>query len=196
MSQMRKLSLKERRFVKNYIQTGNLTEATIRSYDTKNRKNANAMGPMIIRRPAVKAYLQELLDEQGLSDEKIAGKLKKIIDAGTRRVPLKETTAQTALDALKFTAKLKDIIPSQKIEQKVDQKTATLNLNLTGKSEEELQITLDTLVREINSFRKKFFPKQEPAELKEPPKQVCRDIQVCRDSIEQSELPVIEQNVN
>jgi hypothetical protein len=158
---MSQIKLKERRFVKKYLETGNLGKAAEGVFNI-NPKYQSSYGSTVIRRPRVKAYLEELLDEYGLSDEKIARKIKKIVDAGTRRKPLRETSAQTALEALKFTAKLKDIVPSTKVEQK----TATLNLDLSAKNDEELQEALNTLSQEIKSFQKKFLKKEKPEESK------------------------------
>ncbi len=149
---MRKPSLKNKRFVKKFLETGNQTEAYVQVYGTKDRKMAGAMATHMMKRPVVQNYLQELLDEHGLSDDKIAHRLSKIVNAGTRRAALRDTTPQTALEAIKFAAKLKDIVPAQRVEQK----TATLNLDLNSKSEEELQQTLSHLSDEIASFRKKF----------------------------------------
>jgi len=152
---VRKPTLKQKKFIKKYLETGNQTEAVVSAYDVKSRTNAGAMGSQIMSRPHIQRYLNDLLDEQGLSDDRIAHKLRKIVDAGTRRTALKDTTPQTALEAIKFTAKLKDLMPSKKIEQQ----TAVLNLNLTNKTTEELQTSLDTLAKEINSFQKKFKTK-------------------------------------
>lgn len=93
--------------------------------------------------------MRTLLDLQGLTDEDISAGLKKIKDAGTTPEALAQATPRDAMAAIKFAAELKDLMPAKKIESK----TATMNINLEGKTETELNDTLNNLTKEIREFQ-------------------------------------------
>lgn len=58
------LTLKQRKWIKEYIKTGNATEAASRVYDCKDRNVANAIGAENL----AKLSMPELMEEMGLSD--------------------------------------------------------------------------------------------------------------------------------
>lgn len=64
-------TIKEKKFVKEYIKTGNATEAAMRTYDVKDRKNANALGTETL----AKLSISDLMDNKGLTDDKLLDKL-------------------------------------------------------------------------------------------------------------------------
>lgn len=59
-----KLTLKQRKWIKEYIATGNATEAAMRVYDCKNRNVANFIGSENMS----KLPIAELMEEMGLTD--------------------------------------------------------------------------------------------------------------------------------
>ena len=61
---MKSLTIKQRRWVKEYIITGNATEAAARVYDVKDRNSANAIGSENL----AKLSFPDLMEEMGLSD--------------------------------------------------------------------------------------------------------------------------------
>jgi hypothetical protein len=65
------LTIKQRRFVKHYLETGNGTEAAMSAYDVTDRNTARSIGTENLRKPAVQDAVAELLDAGGLSDEKL-----------------------------------------------------------------------------------------------------------------------------
>lgn len=73
----RKLSLKQRKFIKIYLETGSATEAAMRAYNLRSRANATTVG-----RDALKSIdFTELLELDGVSDKELAGKLREGLNA-------------------------------------------------------------------------------------------------------------------
>lgn len=61
-------TIKEKKWAKEYVKTGNATEAAARVYDVKNRDSANAVGNENI----AKLSFVEILDKAGVTDERLA----------------------------------------------------------------------------------------------------------------------------
>jgi len=66
-----KLTLKQRKWIKEYLDCGNATEAAMRVYNVKNRDSANAIGAQNLE----KINIEEILDEHGISNLQIAAAL-------------------------------------------------------------------------------------------------------------------------
>ena len=145
-------TFKQKKFVHKYIKHGNGIKAAEQSYNVSNKNTASAMAQRNLNNPAVKGYMKQIMDAAQVTDEKIAKKINKIIEAGTTQQALKTATPQHALKALDFAAKVKDIFPAER--KQIDQRVAKLNIDLTNKSQEELQETLDNLIDESKKFRK------------------------------------------
>jgi hypothetical protein len=67
----RPLTLKQRRFVRHYLATGNGTQAALVAYDTRDPNTAHAIAVETLRSPTVPAAVAELLDAEGISDRKL-----------------------------------------------------------------------------------------------------------------------------
>ena len=86
---MSNLTLKQRKWLKEYIECGNATEAAMRVYTCKNRDSANAIGAQNL----AKIKIDVLLEESGISDAKLVKTLMEGMDAtkplgsGNRKVP-------------------------------------------------------------------------------------------------------------
>lgn len=80
------LTLKQRRFIARYLETGSATEAAFEAYGVKNRDVAASIGSENLRKPNIKRVIQYALEVAGLTDEYIALSLKKIIDAGLPKI--------------------------------------------------------------------------------------------------------------
>jgi hypothetical protein len=152
MGRVKTPTLQQKRFIKAYIQTGSPIKAAEIAYpNTKRRQSLSANASNNLNHsPAVRKYLYELLDAEGLTDEKIAHQLNKIVDAGTTTAALRTAGPKDAMSALRFAADLKDITPAKRIEQK----TASLNVRLEGKNEEDMGKMLQSLSTEISQFQK------------------------------------------
>lgn len=150
MSYIKSPTLQQKRFVKEYLRTGSRIKAAELAYPNQNKDTRNVSANNNLNHSlAVKKYLNELLDAYGLSDEKIAKGLNKIVDAGTTESALKTATPKDAMSAIKFASELKDLLPAKKIEQK----SASVNLKLEGKSDVEMNELLANLSKEIKDFQ-------------------------------------------
>lgn len=70
-------TIKEKKFVKEYLKTGNATEAAAKVYDVSNRASAGAIGGENLQ----KLTISQILDNAGLTDEKIGKTLNEAIEA-------------------------------------------------------------------------------------------------------------------
>lgn len=110
-------TIKEKRFVKEYLKSGNATEAAAKVYDVSNLNSAHAIGSQNLQRLTI----SDELDKIGLTDSKIASVLLDAIDAqktvssyNTNREANAETDDfidipdwQARLKAIEITAKMK-----------------------------------------------------------------------------------------
>lgn len=99
-------TIKEKKFLQEFIKTGNATEAAARVYDVKNRKNARAMGTETL----AKLDITEIMEEKGLTDEKIVDTL------------LDGMEAENNLGKPEWTARLKATELSSKIKGHLKEK--------------------------------------------------------------------------
>lgn len=65
------LTLKQRRFLKHYVEMGNGTQAALIAYDTEDERTAHAIASENLRKPAVQLAVTALLEAEGLSDRKL-----------------------------------------------------------------------------------------------------------------------------
>src|SRR3989304_3182915 len=76
---LRKLTLKQRKFVKRFIETkGNGTQAVMETYDVKDRRNAKIVAHSVMKNPGVQMLLGRLI-----SDEEVLKTLKDQLSATT-----------------------------------------------------------------------------------------------------------------
>lgn len=142
--------MKMKKWARAYVKTGHASKAAKIAYPGIADSTAVNIAYKNIRHPYLQEYITEILDKEGVTDTKIARSLNKVIDAGMTTRSLKETKPGDALRALELVAKLKDIMPA---ERKITE-ARNLNLNLDGKSPEELNQSLDELVGEVRDFQK------------------------------------------
>lgn len=84
----RRLSKKREGFVKDFVETGNATEAAVRNFNVKDRKVAQAVGSEVLSSPIVqeavearKETLREALERKGVTSEKIADTVSDLLEA-------------------------------------------------------------------------------------------------------------------
>lgn len=105
------LTLKQRQFVKKYLENGgNGTRAALAVYNTKDSHTAHQIAYENLRKPAVFRQIEASLERVGLSDESIAEMLRESIEAG---LGVKATNADT-LRGIEMLLKLKGYYPIQK----------------------------------------------------------------------------------
>ena len=119
-------TIKEKKFVKEYLATGNATEAAARVYDVNSRDTARNIGTQNV----AKLSFPELMDEMGITDEKLNEVLIEGLEANRTISAIAGHEAnggtvdfvdvpdfQTRHRYLETGLKLKDKFPSTKVEQ-------------------------------------------------------------------------------
>lgn len=142
-------SYKQRKFVKEYLKTGNVKQSAMTAYNSS-EKSAYRLGWDVLKQEAALEYMKRILDEAGMTDTAVANGLKAITEAGLSENSLKQAKPSDALKALDMTSKLRDLYPAEK---KKIQKT-TINANLENKSIDELKGMIDKLAEEAKTFSK------------------------------------------
>lgn len=118
-----KLTLKQKRFVQHYVETGNGAEAVIRAgYGVKNREQARKMAYDNKTNPDVKLSLEEELDRAGLSQNKMLGWLHDAIQSGVGR----DSRNSDALRGIDYLAKMYGMYPDKKVS--VEKRSIVLKL--------------------------------------------------------------------
>lgn len=78
----KKINKKQRKFVKEYARTGNLTQSALEAYDTDKKTSAASIGSRLVKKPHIQDAIEEALDKTGMSAEWILEQKKKLIDKG------------------------------------------------------------------------------------------------------------------
>lgn len=81
---LRKLTLKQNNFTQKYLETGNATEAAMEAYTPQNRATASVIGHENLRKPKIRATIQEALESEGLTNEHLAKKIAELVNAQKR----------------------------------------------------------------------------------------------------------------
>lgn len=102
---MRSLTIKQRRFVKRTLETGNPTRAAMDVYDASNRASASAIASENLRKLNVREAIEEGLASEGLTPGYIFGKLKGVLDRGSEA----KATAGDAVSAARTLLKAHEI---------------------------------------------------------------------------------------
>lgn len=100
----RKLTLKQKKFVIEYLKHGNATEAARIAYDGKEKFNSN-LGHTILNMPKVQRALDIALKKMNLDEDFAVEALKNIIDAGSQN--LSAATPANALKGIEMFLKVK-----------------------------------------------------------------------------------------
>lgn len=149
MPRLKRISKKQKDWADNFLQHGNGKKAALQSYPGIKETTAHAIAHKNKEHQLVKNYMAKVLERKGITDEYLAEKLKDIIDAGTLKRVLKEAKVKDAMSAIQASVALKDLMPAHKIKTEATR----LNVDIEGKSEEELAGILDNLVGEIKTFK-------------------------------------------
>lgn len=121
------LTLKQRKWLEVYLQTGNATEAAMQAYDCKDRNSASIIGFENIR----KLNYEDFLEEAGITDSLLQKKIIEGLDA-TRTVSAKiinkgaDTQDDDFIDVPDFMARHKYLETALKLKQRlIDRKDIT-----------------------------------------------------------------------
>lgn len=88
------LTIKQRKWIKEYLECGNATEAAMKIYDCKDRESASQIGYENLR----KLDFEEFLEEAGITDSLLQKKIMEGLDA-TRTVSAKIINSKGVQDA-------------------------------------------------------------------------------------------------
>jgi phage terminase small subunit len=146
--------MKQRKFIKSYIQTGSPTKAVFLNYNVANNNSHSAdnIARQNLKKPYVQKYLKDRMEEAGLTDSAISKDLKKLVDAGLTEESLRKANPGHTLRAIQEINKLKDNYP---VERKQIQTTsANVNIDVKGKNPQDLAQMLDGLSNELLTFKR------------------------------------------
>lgn len=88
-SKLRRLSIKEKKFVKDVLITGNATEAAARNYNVKNRHVAQSIGSENLSKPVIANAIQE-----ALSDKLLATRHEELLNKREWRIETKKVNGK------------------------------------------------------------------------------------------------------
>lgn len=144
----RKPTLRQQKWAQEYLRNGgNGTQAALKAYPDQKEVTAPTTGSRNKYNPIVQIYMQELLDQAGLTDGELATHLSLIIESSTKKKKLAKVTPADGLRGIEMAYKLKDRFPAQRKQIE----TRTISLNLEG---EELLSTLEEKTKQLQEFHR------------------------------------------
>ena len=133
------LTFKQRKWLKIYLELGNATEAAMRTYDCKDRESASQIGWENLR----KLDFGDLMEESGLTDDKLNKKLVEGLDA-TRSVSARITNKDAGVDTDDFID-----VPDFQTRHKYLETALKLKQRLVEKSKVETTLILPKPITDI-----------------------------------------------
>lgn len=141
-----KLTLKQKKFVREYLLHGNATEAARVAYDGK-EKNKTRVGYATLHMPKIQNAINRALKAAKLDEDFAMHALRDIIDAGSKN--LAEAKPGNALKGIEMFLKIKGILGEKGRSDDGDDPEKIANQMTTKQLQEEL--------RKIDEQQKKLF---------------------------------------
>ena len=139
----KRLTIKQRKFVKHYIKSGNGTQSALQAYDTKSDKVAGIMAVENLGKPSIQEAVNQSLQSAGLDLTTLASEAK-----GLAMATVDKVSADTKLRTIVELWKLTGAYP--------DRKTAHLNLNIKGNIKDltyqEAKRELQAMTSDVDTF--------------------------------------------
>lgn len=132
------LTLKQRRWIKVYLETGSATEAAMQSYDCKDRESAAQIGFENLR----KLDYTDFLEEAGITDNLLQKKITEGLDA-TRTVSAVKTSRNATADSTDFVDVPDYLTRHRYLETTLKLKQRLIDRKDITSNGETLQITID-----------------------------------------------------
>lgn len=104
------MTLKQKKFIKKYIETGNGTQAALEAYDTTDPDTAAVIASENLIKPKVVEEITRVLNRKGLSLEQVSESVGNIIRNG----PQTKITGDNVLRAAEMAFKLHNAFPAEK----------------------------------------------------------------------------------
>lgn len=146
----KRLSLKQKGFAKDFVESRNATEAAMKNYNCKNRISAAVTGNHALTSPQVIREIDRIMAEKDITDDFLMGKLREGLDANVvsnfkgdveeTEVPDKYVRHKYLQDALKMKGFLKE---------QVDVRSLNLDVQLENMTPEELSGILRGMLKQI-----------------------------------------------
>jgi hypothetical protein len=138
-----KLTIKQRKFIKEYARTGNGTQSVLSAYNIKNKQVASNYSTELIKKPLIKKSIEQVLNRSGLDLDSISDKVGSILHS-----EIKEVKANDALRAADILYRLHNAYPASK--------SISARFNITKKYEDmkyqEVLKELDTIRHKTNKM--------------------------------------------
>lgn len=165
------LTDKQRLFIEHYFICGlNATEAALAVYDAKNRENASRIGSENLRHPAIRARIDERLDQFHLSANEVLariafharGSMEDFIDPDSGTIDLKKAKQAKQLGLIKryktkFTTTSKQSAPTSLADD--EEKVKRVTTEETEVMEIELELyDAQAALRDLGKHHKLFGP--------------------------------------
>jgi len=122
MPKLKRLSLKQKKFINNYLKTGNAPEAALEAYDTKNRPSAQALGAQTLDLPEVQSEIDKALEKNGITLDKVTDRVQQMASWSPDKVS-SDTVLKANIELLKLLKAYPDKV------QKHDTRSIKINLN-------------------------------------------------------------------
>ena len=169
----RKPTLKQKKFIKEYLKTGNGSKSALKVYSTDNYESASVIAHKTLQSDTVKTYMQKIMEKQGLSDKKLTKSLDKVIEAGVSDKALDSVKPKDSLKGIEMAFKLKDRFPAER--KRIE--SASINVNLDGKSKDELMKMLKDQQKELREFTT-MVKRTEEQKLKENNEEIIQEASI------------------
>ena len=131
-----RLTIRQRKFVKEYVKSGNATAAAMLAFGSK-KSSAEDWSYKLLHMPKIQAEVDKAMEKHGLDSDYALDKMKKIVDAGTAN--LDATRPGDMLKALEMILKLKGLLGNRVVdensESRIREKVASLGI---GEIQKEL----------------------------------------------------------
>lgn len=148
IANVNKINPKQRRFAKEYVKTGNVTQSAKNAGYSE--QSAHVIGSRLLKKDTIQDEIKSVLDKAGLTDEYIAEGLKTAVEKG---LSSERHTLSDGLRGIEMIAKLKDRFPAERKQIE----TKSLHLSLRGKSIEELEQEYQSLIEDAQRFNTKLI---------------------------------------
>jgi hypothetical protein len=139
---MRRLTLKQKLFVNEYVKTKNGKKAVLKVYDTKNENVASSIASTMLRKENVKLSIEKILARVGYNPESSIDNLIAIEQAETKKI-----TGSDKINASKFLLELAGYVTNRSI-------TTSLNYNVDSQDNYNLIKYKDKYNKLINKRNK------------------------------------------
>lgn len=129
MAKLTKLSIKQRKFVKHYVETSNGTQSALHAYNTKSVGSAHKLSKQALSNPMVVDEIEKVLKANGITLEGTTNRLKEISEWQPDKIS-SDTVLKANIELVKLLNGYNNKV------SKVENKSISIKLN--GKDFKEL----------------------------------------------------------